>query len=48
MWEPYVGVGPAPESITDKIYEHTLKIAEYKIADLPDVRAPLIDGIDKN
>lgn len=30
--------GPAPESITDKIYEHTVKISEYKIAELPEVR----------
>ncbi|KAK4363400.1 hypothetical protein RND71_018641 [Anisodus tanguticus] len=28
---------PAPESITDKIYENTLSISEIKIADIPDV-----------
>ena len=30
--------GPAPEAITDKIYENTKTIKEYLIADLPDVR----------
>jgi len=29
--------GPAPESITDAIYTHTVKISEYKIATLPDI-----------
>lgn len=29
--------GPAPEGITDKIYENTKTIKEYLIADLPDV-----------
>lgn len=30
--------GPAPESVTDKIYENTTKIKEYKIAtDVPEV-----------
>ncbi|CAN6550095.1 unnamed protein product [Malus baccata var. baccata] len=29
--------GPAPESITDKIYENTTKIKEYFTVDLPDV-----------
>lgn len=29
--------GPAPENVTDKIYEHTKKITEYKIANIPDV-----------
>lgn len=29
--------GPAPEAITDKIYENTKTIKEYFIADLPDV-----------
>lgn len=29
--------GPAPESITDKIYENTKTIKEYLTADLPDV-----------
>lgn len=30
--------GPAPEGITNKIYEHTTTIKEYLIAeDLPDV-----------
>ncbi|KAF3432148.1 hypothetical protein FNV43_RR26887 [Rhamnella rubrinervis] len=29
--------GPAPEAITDKIYENTKTIKEYLIADLPDV-----------
>lgn len=30
--------GPAPEAITDKLYENTKTIKEYFIADLPDVR----------
>ena len=30
--------GPAPESVTDKIYEQTTKISIYKILDLPAVR----------
>ncbi|MEL6965711.1 MAG: alpha-D-glucose phosphate-specific phosphoglucomutase, partial [Pseudomonadota bacterium] len=29
--------GPAPESVTSKIYENTKTIREYRIADLPDV-----------
>ena len=29
--------GPAPEGITDKIYENTKTIKEYLTADLPDV-----------
>ncbi|CAO3622518.1 unnamed protein product [Cunninghamella echinulata] len=29
--------GPAPENVTDKIYEITKTITEYKIADVPDV-----------
>lgn len=29
--------GPAPEAITDKIYENTKTIKEYLIADQPDV-----------
>ena len=29
--------GPAPESVTDTIYQNTLKITEFKMADLPDV-----------
>lgn len=29
--------GPAPESITDKIYENTTKIKEYLTVELPDV-----------
>ena len=28
---------PAPESLTDVIYERTLDISEYLIADIPDV-----------
>jgi len=28
---------PAPEKVTDKIYEITKTISEYKIADIPDV-----------
>jgi phosphoglucomutase len=28
---------PAPEKVTDKIYEITKTIKEYKIADIPDV-----------
>lgn len=29
--------GPAPEEVTDKIYEHTCNIATYKCAALPEV-----------
>ncbi len=29
--------GPAPESITERIYQHTLSISRYFIADAPDV-----------
>lgn len=29
--------GPAPENITNAIYDHTLKIKDFKSADLPDV-----------
>jgi len=29
--------GPAPESITNKIYEVSKTIKEYKIAEIPDV-----------
>lgn len=29
--------GPAPESITDKIYENTTQIKEYLTVDLPEV-----------
>jgi len=29
--------GPAPESITNAIFEHTKKIKEYKLAEIPDV-----------
>jgi len=29
--------GPAPESITNKMYEYSKNISEYKIADLPDI-----------
>jgi len=29
--------GPAPESITDAIFQHTLKITEFKTVDLPEV-----------
>eukprot|EP01114_Cavostelium_apophysatum_P014713 TRINITY_DN3880_c0_g1_i1.p1 TRINITY_DN3880_c0_g1~~TRINITY_DN3880_c0_g1_i1.p1 ORF type:complete len:559 (+),score=158.18 TRINITY_DN3880_c0_g1_i1:85-1761(+) len=29
--------GPAPEKITDAIYEHSKKITEFKMADLPNV-----------
>lgn len=28
---------PAPESITDKIYDNTMKITEIKMADIPDI-----------
>lgn len=31
--------GPAPEKVTDRIYQETLSIREYRIAALPDVRA---------
>lgn len=30
--------GPAPESVTNKMYEYSKTISEYKIADIPDVR----------
>ncbi|KAF3936302.1 Phosphoglucomutase [Dactylella cylindrospora] len=29
--------GPAPESVTNKIYEVTTALSEYKIADIPDI-----------
>lgn len=29
---------PAPEKVTDQIYEYTKTIKEYKIADIDDVR----------
>lgn len=29
--------GPAPEAITNKMYEYSTKITEYKIADIPNV-----------
>jgi len=29
--------GPAPEKVTEAIYEHTLKITEYRIADTADI-----------
>lgn len=29
---------PAPEKVTDQIYEYTKTIQEYKISDIPDVR----------
>ncbi|CAG9329690.1 unnamed protein product [Blepharisma stoltei] len=29
--------GPAPEDWTNRIYEHTISISEYSIADIPDV-----------
>lgn len=29
--------GPAPESVTNKMYEYTKTISEYKISDIPDV-----------
>ncbi|TPX33769.1 phosphoglucosamine mutase [Synchytrium microbalum] len=29
--------GPAPEGVTDKIYEYTVKLASYKSADIPEV-----------
>lgn len=32
--------GPAPESVTNAIYEHTRTIKTYRMADLPDVRLP--------
>lgn len=32
---------PAPEKVTDKIYEITKTISEYKIADIPDVSPPI-------
>jgi len=33
----YSGGEPAPESITDKIYGETQKVATLKMADMPDV-----------
>ena len=33
----YSGGEPAPESITDRIYGETMKIASLKFGDLPDV-----------
>ena len=35
--------GPAPESVTERIYEHTLHISRYAILDAPDVN---LDGED--
>lgn len=32
--------GPAPESVTDKIYEITKTISSYKVVNLPEVRFP--------
>jgi len=32
---------PAPEGVTEKIYQITKTIKEYKIADIPDVLLPL-------
>lgn len=29
--------GPAPQSVTDSIYEHSLKLTQYQIADMPDI-----------
>lgn len=29
---------PAPENVTEKIYQITKSIKEYKLADIPDVR----------
>ena len=41
--------GPAPESITDKIYENTKTIKEYPIAeDLPNVSIHSIDSSKYN
>jgi phosphoglucomutase len=34
--------GPAPENVTDKIYEKTKTIKSYKIIDAPPVRALLL------
>lgn len=34
--------GPAPESVTDKIYEITKTIKELKVADVPKVRGHCI------
>lgn len=34
--------GPAPESVTDKIFENTKKINHYNIADLPDLDLSVI------
>lgn len=31
--------GPAPEAVTDAIYNNSKTIAAYRIADIPDVRA---------
>ena len=36
-WQITIGTGPAPEGVTDKIYENSLKLGQYKIADVPKV-----------
>ena len=33
---------PAPESVTEKIYQITKSIKQYKMADIPEVTYPLI------
>jgi len=38
--------GPAPESITDKIYQETISIKEYKIADLPEIDLSKIGTVE--
>lgn len=38
---------PAPEKVTDQIYEYTKTIKEYKIADIPDVRNLPLGGLLK-
>ncbi|KAI9291758.1 Phosphoglucomutase, first 3 domain-containing protein [Neoconidiobolus thromboides FSU 785] len=40
--------GPAPESITDKIYEYTKIIKEYSLADIQDVDISKIGTIEYN
>ena len=32
-------IGPAPESVTDAIFENTQKISQYQYAPLPEVQA---------
>ena len=34
--------GPAPESVTNKMFEYSSAIEEYKIMDLPEVRIQMI------